>query len=514
MLKLLSGSRNQSDANLPADPEEKPRGRLPRADLWTDIGGDMLSNHAEIRKREFCRLEEAGQTYLDFTGAALYPESLVRRHMDLLTRCVLGNPHSRNPSSAAATFHVEEARARVLEFFDADPAEYEVIFTANASGALKLIAESFPFGSGSRLVLTADNHNSVHGIREFARRKAASVSYVPLNSELRVDDLESHLAGTSPGRANLFAFPAQSNFSGVKHPLEWIGLARSMGYSVILDAAAFVPTSRLNLSEVCPDFTCLSFYKMFGYPTGVGALLARRSALDLLGRPWFAGGTVQFASVGNEAHVPHAYGRSFEDGTLNFLDIAAIPIGLEYLRDIGIDEVSAHVADLTRILLREMLSLAHSNGSPMVRIYGPPTVEGRGGTVAFNVLDPNGGCVPARTVEMRASANGVSLRSGFFCNPGAAEYALSLDQADVRLCVQMFNEEGYSLEHLQACIGDKPTGAVRVSIGLPTNERDVRTFVAFLRTFRDAPSEPLAEPTSTTFSTRLTELRELQHSGG
>src|SRR5690606_33307553 len=113
---------------------------------------------------------------------------------------------------------VDRARRRVLEFFDADPAEYEAIFTLNASGALKLVGEAYPFGPGSSFRLAADNHNSVNGIREFASARGADVRYLPLNHDLRIDNIEEQLAGVDPNAPNLFSYPAQSNFSGVKHP--------------------------------------------------------------------------------------------------------------------------------------------------------------------------------------------------------------------------------------------------------------------------------------------------------
>ena len=96
--------------------------------------------------------------------------SQVRRHQDLLLDRVLGNPHSANPTSTAASSLVDDARDAVLRFFNADPREYGVIFTSNATGALKLVGESYPFEPGGRFLLTFDNHNSVNGIREFARR--------------------------------------------------------------------------------------------------------------------------------------------------------------------------------------------------------------------------------------------------------------------------------------------------------------------------------------------------------
>ncbi len=81
---------------------------------------------------------------------------------------VFGNPHSLNPTSAAMTELVERARAAVLAFFRASPEEYVAVFAPNATGALRLVGEAYPFRAGDRFLLTFDNHNSVNGIREFA----------------------------------------------------------------------------------------------------------------------------------------------------------------------------------------------------------------------------------------------------------------------------------------------------------------------------------------------------------
>src|SRR6185437_8106238 len=96
-------------------------------------------------------------------------ESQLREHQELLRRGVFGNPHSTSPASRAATELADRARRAVLTFLNASPDEYVVIFTANASAALKLVGEAYPFEPGSRYLLTYDNHNSVNGIREFAR---------------------------------------------------------------------------------------------------------------------------------------------------------------------------------------------------------------------------------------------------------------------------------------------------------------------------------------------------------
>ena len=133
----------------------------------------------ELRASEYSRLDDQGHAYLDYTGAGLHGDSQVREHVELLNRQVLGNPHSASLCSAEMTTLVERTRRAVLAYFNA-AGEYTAVFTLNASGALKLVGESYPFAPGGRCLLTVDNHNSVNGIREFARAKGAVVDYAPL----------------------------------------------------------------------------------------------------------------------------------------------------------------------------------------------------------------------------------------------------------------------------------------------------------------------------------------------
>ena len=301
--------------------------------------------------------------YLDYTGGGLYATSQLREHVRLLETGVYGNPHSVNPTSAASTELVERARASVLRFFTASPEEYVAIFTPNATGALRLVGEAYPFHPGDRFLLTFDNHNSVNGIREFARARGAETTYLPsVPPDLRVDEelLPRYLTDTAGDHHNLFAYPAQSNFSGVHHPLEWIELAQSHGWDVLLDAAAYVPTNRLDLSRWRPDFVALSFYKMFGWPTGIGCLLARRDTLAKLERPWFSGGTIVAAFVQREYYQSAPGAAHFEDGTVNYLNLPAVEIGLRFLDRIGIDTIHARVNALgARTARRARLAQTH-----------------------------------------------------------------------------------------------------------------------------------------------------------
>jgi selenocysteine lyase/cysteine desulfurase len=442
------------------------------------------ASFAALRTREFSRVDEAGLAYLDYAGAALHAQSQVVAHHDLLATRVFGNPHSENDPSRVSTAMLDEARSLILRFLDADPSDYVVCFTANTSSAIKLVAESFPFGPGGHCVLTADNHNSMNGLREYARRAGAVVRYIPLDPELRLVDADAQIAGVWPAAPSLFGFPAQSNFSGVRHPLNLVERAEASGYDVLLDAAALLPTSPLSLRAVRPAFVALSFYKLFGYPTGVGALVARRDALDRLRRPWFAGGTVDFVSVEHGLHQQRPLADGFEDGTPNFLGISALATGFALLDHIGLGRISAHVGRLTRILLCELDALTHADGRPLVRRYGPSDLSDRGSTVAFNVLDHGGRAVPFARVIERARAAGVALRGGCFCNPGAAETAFGFPAEPSRRCLQSSAGTGFSIERFADCLGpDVAVGAVRASLGLATNDSDLQRAVAVVASF-------------------------------
>lgn len=440
-----------------------------------------------IREQEYARLDRLGHVYLDYTGSGLYAESQVQRHQRMLLDGVFGNPHSINPTSSSSTEMVEQARAAVHRFFNASPDEYVVIFTSNASGALKLVGEAYPFGEQCTYLLTFDNHNSVNGIREYAIAKGARVRYLPvLPPRLRVSEsrLEEYLLQARGACNNLFAYPAQSNFSSVQHPLEWIHKAHASGWDVLLDAAAFAPTNRLDLSIYPADFVPISFYKMFGYPTGVGALIARRSVLKKLHRPWFAGGTITVASVQGEKHYLAEAPAAFEDGTPDFLNIPAVTIGLELLEAMNLDLVHERVRCLTGWLLINLKELKHSNGKPLVKIYGPVDTKKRGGAISTNFFTRDGAVIDHRWIEQQASAQGISLRTGCFCNPGAGELALHIQPEELAAC---FNhpehEQRLTYDEFRLCINSKASGAVRISVGPVSNFTDVEKLLEFLTTF-------------------------------
>ena len=437
--------------------------------------------YAEWRRRELSRVDDSGMAYLDYTGAALYPASVVRQDAERLMASVLGNPHSEHAPSQASAGDLIEARRALLDFVHANADEYAVVLTANTTGACRLVGESFPFGPDGELLVSADNHNSVNGIREFARQAGAAVKTIALDDELRLRDAEVAI-GSRPGGPSLLAFPAQSNFSGVRHSLELVSRARNLGWLVLLDAASFLPTSELRLDEVKPDFVTLSLYKIAGYPTGLGALIARKDALLELRRPWFSGGTVRWASVQDQRHLLSDAPEGFEDGTPAFLAAAAVRPALDAVRAAGRERLARHLSQLTRTLLDGLTSLAHGNGAPLVRVHGPRTLVDRGATAAISLHDPDGRVIPYWEVEAAARDVGIAVRGGCFCNPGCAESAFGFADPRVASCLDSLGTD-FTIPRFAECLDGGTVGAIRVSLGLGTIQADANRFLAFLERY-------------------------------
>lgn len=433
----------------------------------------------EWRARELARLDRAGLTYLDYTGASPHPASLVAGELERLDQRVLGNPHSEHQPSRSATEDIESARAAILDFLSADPGEYAVVLTANATAACHLVAESYPWSHRCRLVLTADNHNSVNGIAEYAQRAGSPVDRIPLGDHLALEQADAALGSMrGPG---LFAYPAQSNFSGSRHPISLVDTAHASGLDVLLDAAAYLPTADLDLRAVKPAFVVLSLYKIIGYPAGLGALVARRDALARLKRPWFSGGTVDWVSPSLGRHQLRPGVEAFEDGTPPFLIAGAVAPGLAIAREADRPRLRRHLGRLTKRLLDGLADLRLADGRPLVLIHGAPTPADRGATVSMTVLDGQGRAIPFWEVESAARSEGLAIRGGCFCNPGCAEKAFELTPATIGPCLDTLGGE-FSIPGFVTCLGDRPVGAVRVSLGLGSLHRDVDRALAFLGT--------------------------------
>ncbi|KAJ7722054.1 methyltransferase type 11 [Mycena maculata] len=437
-----------------------------------------------LRRSDYGRLDATGETYVDYMGGALYPESLIRVHTEFLHRSVLGNTHSVSNSSKLSLKCADEARAAVLSFFRASD-EYTVIFTPNATGALKLVGEAYPFTGGSSYVLSCDSHNSVHGIREYATHRGARVCYIPPTTTggFELSIAKNVLLRNRPRSAPcLFALTGQSNISNTKNSLSIIEYATALGYHTLLDAAALAATSTISLSDCPVDAMAVSFYKMFGFPTGVGALLVKKSFLLRLKRPWFAGGNVDVVQVpGNVVTRSHELHEQFEDGTINYLTLPAVTDGLRFL-SAYLPFLPLRLSCLMHYLVSSLSQLRHdTTGTPALRILSATPSRrlksvgdqsDTGSIISLIFLSPTGAMIPNSFVEYSASKLSLSLRTGCMCNPGGAAAILGIQDEMQQL------SEGVTLRDFERAVGHE-LGVVRISLGLATNFQDAWTVVRF-----------------------------------
>nr|XP_005586917.2 molybdenum cofactor sulfurase isoform X2 [Macaca fascicularis] len=410
----------------------------------------------ELRAREFGRL--AGTVYLDHAGATLFSQSQLESFTNDLMENTYGNPHSQNISSKLTYDTVEQVRYRILAHFHTTAEDYTVIFTSGSTAALKLVAEAFPWvsqgpeSSGSQFCYLTDSHTSVVGMRNVTM--AINVTSTPVRPEDLWSAEERGASVSDPDcqLPHLFCYPAQSNFSGVRYPLSWIEEVKSGRlhpvstpgkWFVLLDAASYVSTSPLDLSAHQADFVPISFYKIFGFPTGLGALLVHNRAAPLLRKTYFGGGTASAYLAGEDFYIPRpSVAQRFEDGTISFLDVIALKHGFDTLERLtgGMENIKQHTFTLAQYTYVALSSLRYPNGAAVVRIYSDSefsSPEVQGPIINFNVLDDKGNII------------GYS-QAGHVCG----------DNMDL--------------------IDGQPTGSVRISFGYMSTLDDVQAFLRFI----------------------------------
>ncbi|KAF9160368.1 hypothetical protein DFQ26_005568 [Actinomortierella ambigua] len=484
-----------------------------------------------IRQEQYPQIKDA--TYLDHAGATLPAQCHVQRFAADLAKNLYANPHSRSSSSQATTARVTSARRQILEHFQASTnGEWDVIFTSNATAAIRLVGEAFPWTrtserdrEPSRLWVFRETHTSVVGLRGLAEDESRAIQMETVDratvesllGDQRQHQYPQHPPAQTPRDAStpqrpsysLFAYPAQCNYSGRRFPLSWPSKIRQQFSSdtektlVLLDAASHSMTSQVSLKNLdeAPDFMVVSFYKMFGFPTGLGALIVKTEHKDLLHKHYFGGGTITMMTWDSPWHVLHdtLHGR-FEEGTLNFLDIIALDHAFESVNELygSYANISPHVSSLQRLLYNGLRQLKHWNGTPLCTIYiehapgdgedsslvGNPAEYGP--IVNFNLKQSNGKWIGYAHVERLARMKDIHLRVGGFCNPGSMQRWLEYSADDVK---EMF-EAGHVCSGDTDILNEKPTGSIRVSMGAMSTAEDVLNLLDFLSEHFVETSEP------------------------
>ncbi|CAJ1441578.1 unnamed protein product, partial [Effrenium voratum] len=473
-----------------------------------------LSSIEDQRSEELRHLGDV--VYLDYAGAALYSRSQILATQDLLLGGFLANPHSCSESLA----QVERSRDFVLQMFNVSRKSHTVIFTSGATQSLHLLGEHFCWADCGLFLYADESHTSVLGLRQFAGCFGSfALEDLPKLAEERLEAAQLIAGGSAPSAAkalNLVAFPGESNFSGLRPDLSAVaklraGASGGRRWRVLLDAAKLAMTG-LDLCKVPADFAVVSFYKIFGYPTGLGALVVRQDAAHLLQpgakagapdsaaggegevrrAPYFGGGAVASISARSEFFVPRpCLSEWLERGTLNFQGIAALPRQLAALRRLAPDlRRKLHAQAVCREAFLRTRMRRHSNGLRLSRIFGAHEEarwsELQGPTLALVLFYADGSPIPYGLVHEEAKKRNILLRVGCHCNAGACQRYLNLSDADVR----HFYAAGKVCGDNLGLVDGRHTGVVRLSFGLFSTLKDVGAWLKLLdECFVDATPE-------------------------
>eukprot|EP00760_Papus_ankaliazontas_P023489 PhM_4_TR2058/c0_g1_i1/m.43215/K15631/ABA3; molybdenum cofactor sulfurtransferase len=450
--------------------------------------------------------------YVDYMGAGLYPPSWVAEAFDEFSNFdtpFFANPHSTHTLGRAVGGVVHDCRHIVLDYFNALK-EFGVVFTHNATASLHTVGDCFPWGERALFICTSECHNSLLGLRTFCKQNTVMIPSAEFTASRVADVIAERCRGVSGDDGVgpvLVAYPLACNFSG--HHLS-LDLAREIkeraaaagctDVAVLVDAAAAAGKMEMQLDASGADFAVFSFYKFLGFPTGVGALLVRKSsaARYLCAKKYFAGGTVRLVTMGDSSGVCDAEAAthdlvglpdSFEEGTMNFQSLFFIrSMMLKYREAFGpggtvVGERSTALASQLRERLQTLLGarfVPYGCTKESTAPYGCSDVAMSTNVVAFNLLqcaDDTTSWIGYDTIEQLATSYGLQFRIGCFCNPGACHsYVGVTDVLAIRLA-----ESGSSCRDGFDAISGQATGAVRMSFGAYNTEDDVEHIVRFMK---------------------------------
>ncbi len=305
-----------------------------------------------------------------------------------------------------ATDAYEGARLKVANFLGAK--EEEIVFTKSATESLNLIAYAMGNAEpGSRFALTANNrivvtemehHANLIPWQQLAARTGASLSWFEVTPEGRLD--LSKIDSVITEGTKVVALTHQSNVLGTINPLDAIvKRAHEVGAVVVLDACQSVPHMPIDVKKLGVDFITFSGHKAVG-PTGVGVLWS--SLLNDLPPFLFGGSMIETVTMTSATWAPAP--RKFEAGVPNMAQAVGLGAAVDYLTNIGMDEIFKHEVELTGYLINGLLQI------PDLSIVGPNNTESRGGSVSFTV-----GEIHPHDLGQYSDSQGVAVRTGHHC---------------------------------------------------------------------------------------------------
>lgn len=396
-----------------------------------------MSLNAALIRKDFPIFErtirgENRLVYLDSGATSQKPNAVIDAEANFYRRNNAAVHRGAHQLAEEATEAYEGARLIVANFLGAQGDE--IVFTKSATESLNLLAYAigsasvgnrFHLGEGDRIVVTEmEHHANLIPWQQLSKRTGAQLSWFDVGPDGRLD--LSNIDSIIRDDTKVVALTHQSNVLGTINPLESIvARAHQVGAVVILDACQSVPHMSIDVKTLGVDFLAFSGHKSLG-PTGVGVLWGRAELLEGLPPFLFGGSMISSATMTDATWAPVP--RKFEAGVPNMAQAVGLGAALEYLEDIGLENIHEHEIALTGRLLA---GLAKIEG---VKVFGPTDLEMRGGTVSFTLED-----VHPHDVGQFLDSIGIAVRTGHHCAwPLNKKFGVN---STVRASIYLYNDE-------------------------------------------------------------------------
>jgi len=349
------------------------------------------------------KLQVSGKplVYLDNAASSQMPQPVIDRIVRYQNQEHANIHRAVHYLSELATNEYEAARVKVQQFLKAKESR-EIIFTRGTTEAINLVMHGFGrafIGKGDEIILSAlEHHSNIVPWQMLAKEKGAVLRVIPMNDagELLIDKFEALFNS----KTKFLSLTHVSNALGTVNPVKtMIAYAHQHGVPVLLDGAQAAPHQPIDVQDLDCDFYAFSGHKMCG-PTGIGVLYGKAKMLEKM-QPYQGGGDM-ILSVTFEKTTYNVIPSKFEAGTPPIMAAIALGASIDYLNEIGLNEIQAYETTLLDYATEQIATLGG------VRIIG--TAKNKAAVLSFEIRG-----VHPHDVGTILNEDGIAIRTGHHC---------------------------------------------------------------------------------------------------
>lgn len=340
--------------------------------------------------------------YLDNAATTQKPKQVINKMSNFYGNYNANVYRGVHTLSGEATFAYEAARQKIANFINANKKE-EIIFTKGTTAGINLLAQSLAakLNPGDEILLTyMEHHSNIIPWQQIAKERDVKLVYVNITSEGRID-LEDYKSKLNQ-YTKIVSFTHVSNILGTINPVqEMTQWAKEKNALVIVDGAQAVSHFKVDVSELGVDFYVFSGHKMYG-PTGIGVLYGKKDLLEEIEPSEFGGEMIEIVNENEStwAQLPN----KFEAGTPNISGAIGLAAAVEYLEDIGIENIEKYEKSIQEYLLMKLLEVEG------IFLYGPRNMKDRVGVISFNLEGTH-----PHDLATALDLEGIAIRAGHHC---------------------------------------------------------------------------------------------------